>query len=85
MNPLLPSSDGSEMFVADSESSAIRAVSLLTGGSRACVGGDPNFAENLFQVHTTTPRKVPGNFRGDRLWWVGGTRMERNAASGRRK
>jgi hypothetical protein len=39
-----------ELFVADSESSSIRAVNLKTGGSRLLAGGDPVFAENLFRV-----------------------------------
>ncbi|RCV45112.1 hypothetical protein SETIT_9G426900v2 [Setaria italica] len=38
-----------ELFVADSESSSIRAVNLKTGGSRLLAGGDPVFAENLFR------------------------------------
>lgn len=38
-----------ELYVADSESSSIRAVNLATGGSRLCAGGDPNFSDNLFQ------------------------------------
>ncbi|GJP46594.1 hypothetical protein CLOM_g5865 [Closterium sp. NIES-68] len=40
---------GSEMYVADSESSALRALNLQTGGSRLITGGDANFAENLFK------------------------------------
>ena len=39
-----------ELFVADSESSSIRAVNLKTGGSRLLAGGDPVFPENLFRV-----------------------------------
>ncbi|CAN6313015.1 unnamed protein product [Urochloa humidicola] len=38
-----------ELFVADSESSSIRAVNLKTGGSRLLAGGDPVFPENLFR------------------------------------
>ncbi|CAL4922337.1 unnamed protein product [Urochloa decumbens] len=38
-----------ELFVADSESSSIRAVNLKTGGSRLLAGGDPAFPENLFR------------------------------------
>ncbi|CAM8914721.1 unnamed protein product [Rhodiola kirilowii] len=43
------SPDSKELYVADSESSSIRAVNLRTGGSRLLVGGDPLFAENLFK------------------------------------
>ncbi|XP_065851915.1 protein SUPPRESSOR OF QUENCHING 1, chloroplastic isoform X2 [Euphorbia lathyris] len=43
------SPDLKELYVADSESSSIRAVDLKTGGSRLLVGGDPFFAENLFK------------------------------------
>jgi hypothetical protein len=39
-----------ELFVADSESSSIRAVNLKTGGSRLLAGGDPVLPENLFRV-----------------------------------
>lgn len=39
-----------EAYIADSESSSIRAVNLKTGGSRLIVGGDPLFPENLFRV-----------------------------------
>lgn len=42
--------DSKDLYVADSESSSIRAVNLKTGGSRLLVGGDPLFAENLFKV-----------------------------------
>ncbi|GJN31279.1 hypothetical protein PR202_gb19661 [Eleusine coracana subsp. coracana] len=38
-----------ELFIADSESSSIRAVNLKTGGSRLLAGGDPVFPENLFR------------------------------------
>lgn len=38
-----------ELFVADSESSSIRAVNLKSGGSRWLAGGDPNFPDNLFR------------------------------------
>lgn len=43
------SSDLTELYIADSESSSIRAVDLKTGGSRLLVGGDPIFPENLFK------------------------------------
>ncbi|GAB4822761.1 hypothetical protein N2152v2_009807 [Parachlorella kessleri] len=43
------SPDGSELFVADSESSAVRRLSLRDRSSAACVGGDPMFADNLFR------------------------------------
>jgi hypothetical protein len=39
-----------ELFVADSESSSIRAVNLRSGGSRLLAGGDPTFPDNLFRV-----------------------------------
>ena len=52
-NPTCPS-DSKELYVADSESSSIRAVNLLTGGSRLLAGGDPLFADNLFQVFHVT-------------------------------
>lgn len=42
--------DSQEAYVADSESSSIRALDLKTGGSRLLAGGDPVFAENLFRV-----------------------------------
>ncbi|XP_010549436.1 PREDICTED: NHL repeat-containing protein 2 [Tarenaya hassleriana] len=38
-----------EAYIADSESSSIRAIDLKTGGSRLLVGGDPFFADNLFK------------------------------------
>ncbi|KAK9805135.1 hypothetical protein WJX72_001459 [[Myrmecia] bisecta] len=38
-----------DMWVADSESSAIRSVSLANGGGQAHVGGDPYFSDNLFR------------------------------------
>ncbi|KAJ1297421.1 hypothetical protein BS78_01G374800 [Paspalum vaginatum] len=41
--------DLQDLFVADSESSSIRAVNLKTGGSRLLAGGDPVFPENLFR------------------------------------
>ncbi|KAL6878518.1 hypothetical protein ACP4OV_012688 [Aristida adscensionis] len=41
--------ESQEFFVADSESSSIRAVNLKTGGSRLLAGGDPVFPENLFR------------------------------------
>ncbi|KAK6805100.1 hypothetical protein RDI58_002884 [Solanum bulbocastanum] len=43
------SQDLKEAYVADSESSSIRAVNLRTGGSRSLAGGDPVIAENLFR------------------------------------
>ncbi|OAY81734.1 NHL repeat-containing protein 2 [Ananas comosus] len=43
------SSDMQEVYIADSESSSIRAVNLKTGGSRLLAGGDPVFPENLFR------------------------------------
>lgn len=42
--------DLKEAYIADSESSSIRAVDLKSGGSRLLAGGDPFFAENLFKV-----------------------------------
>ncbi|XP_074567603.1 protein SUPPRESSOR OF QUENCHING 1, chloroplastic isoform X2 [Curcuma longa] len=41
--------DLQEVYVADSESSSIRAVDLKTGGSRLLAGGDPLFPDNLFR------------------------------------
>ncbi|KAJ7554968.1 hypothetical protein O6H91_05G017800 [Diphasiastrum complanatum] len=41
--------DMTEMYIADSESSSIRSVDLMTSGSRLLAGGDPTFADNLFQ------------------------------------
>lgn len=38
------------MYIADSESSSIRALDLRTGGSRLLAGGDPLFSDNLFKV-----------------------------------
>ncbi|XP_038878874.1 protein SUPPRESSOR OF QUENCHING 1, chloroplastic [Benincasa hispida] len=43
------SPDFSEVYIADSESSSIRAVDLKTGGSRLLAGGDPIFSDNLFK------------------------------------
>lgn len=43
------SPDLSEIYIADSESSSIRAVDLKTGGSRLLAGGDPIFSDNLFK------------------------------------
>ncbi|XP_070024129.1 protein SUPPRESSOR OF QUENCHING 1, chloroplastic-like isoform X2 [Nicotiana tabacum] len=43
------SRDLKEAYIADSESSSIRAVDLRTGGSRLLAGGDPIMAENLFR------------------------------------
>lgn len=42
--------DMKEVYIADSESSSIRALDLKTGGSRLLVGGDPIFSDNLFKV-----------------------------------
>lgn len=42
--------DMTEIYVADSESSSIRALDLKTGGSRLLAGGDPVFSDNLFKV-----------------------------------
>ncbi|GKA57695.1 NHL repeat-containing protein 2, partial [Tanacetum coccineum] len=38
-----------EAYIADSESSSIRALNLKTGGSRLLAGGDPVFSDNLFK------------------------------------
>lgn len=46
-----------EIYVADSESSSIRAVDLKTGGSRLLAGGDPIFSDNLFKVFLTRFQK----------------------------
>ncbi|KAI4374057.1 hypothetical protein MLD38_012100 [Melastoma candidum] len=43
------SGDYKEAYIADSESSSIRALDLRTGGSRLLAGGDPLFSENLFR------------------------------------
>ncbi|XP_078159689.1 haloacid dehalogenase-like hydrolase family protein isoform X1 [Carex rostrata] len=43
------SPDMQEAYIADSESSSIRAVNLKTGGSRLIAGGDPYLPENLFR------------------------------------
>ncbi|CAI0446545.1 unnamed protein product [Linum tenue] len=43
------SPDLKELYIADSESSSVRALDLKTGGSRLLVGGDPIFPENLFK------------------------------------
>ncbi|KAJ3683032.1 hypothetical protein LUZ60_013259 [Juncus effusus] len=43
------SPDMQEAYIADSESSSIRAVDLKSGGSRLIAGGDPMFPENLFR------------------------------------
>ncbi|KAJ0979952.1 hypothetical protein J5N97_015426 [Dioscorea zingiberensis] len=43
------STDLQELFIADSESSSIRALDLKTGGSRLLAGGDPLFPDNLFK------------------------------------
>ncbi|GER44007.1 haloacid dehalogenase-like hydrolase domain-containing protein [Striga asiatica] len=43
------SPDLKEAFIADSESSSIRALDLETRGSRLLAGGDPVFSDNLFK------------------------------------
>ncbi|GBG78262.1 hypothetical protein CBR_g26293 [Chara braunii] len=43
------STDRTVLYVADSESSSIRAVNLQTGGTTLYAGGDPTFADNLFK------------------------------------
>ncbi|XP_024024937.1 protein SUPPRESSOR OF QUENCHING 1, chloroplastic isoform X2 [Morus notabilis] len=43
------SPDLTEAYIADSESSSIRALNLKTGGSRFLAGGDPLFSDNLFK------------------------------------
>nr|XP_027114870.1 protein SUPPRESSOR OF QUENCHING 1, chloroplastic-like isoform X1 [Coffea arabica] len=43
------SPDLKEAYIADSESSSIRALDLKTGGSKLLAGGDPVFSENLFR------------------------------------
>ncbi|KAK9147080.1 hypothetical protein Sjap_006983 [Stephania japonica] len=43
------SPDLNEIYVADSESSSIRALDLKSGGSRLLAGGDPVFSDNLFR------------------------------------
>ncbi|CAO2837601.1 unnamed protein product [Amaranthus hypochondriacus] len=43
------SADLKVVYIADSESSSIRALDLKTGGSRLLAGGDPLFSENLFK------------------------------------
>ena len=40
---------GATVYVADSESSSIRAMDAATGGSTGLVGGDPLFSDNLFR------------------------------------
>ncbi|XP_022961409.1 protein SUPPRESSOR OF QUENCHING 1, chloroplastic isoform X3 [Cucurbita moschata] len=47
--------DSSEVYIADSESSSIRAVDLKTGGSRLLAGGDPIFSDNLFKIKRLDP------------------------------
>ncbi|BBH06476.1 haloacid dehalogenase-like hydrolase family protein [Prunus dulcis] len=41
--------DLKELYIADSESSSIRALDLKTGGSKLLAGGDPVFSDNLFK------------------------------------
>ncbi|XP_028217682.1 protein SUPPRESSOR OF QUENCHING 1, chloroplastic isoform X1 [Glycine soja] len=43
------SQDLREIYIADSESSSIRAMDLKTRGSQLLAGGDPMFADNLFK------------------------------------
>ncbi|XP_020212147.1 protein SUPPRESSOR OF QUENCHING 1, chloroplastic isoform X2 [Cajanus cajan] len=43
------SQDLREIYIADSESSSVRAIDLKTGGSRLLAGGDPLFPDNLFK------------------------------------
>ncbi|KAK6143850.1 hypothetical protein DH2020_024198 [Rehmannia glutinosa] len=43
------SPDLKEAYIADSESSSIRALDLTTGGSKLLAGGDPFFSDNLFK------------------------------------
>lgn len=43
------SPDTRELYIADSESSSIRALDLKSGGSRLLAGGDPIFSDNLFK------------------------------------
>lgn len=38
------------LYLADSESSSVRRVDLATGGAKLLAGGDPTFADNLFEV-----------------------------------
>ncbi|KAK9802067.1 hypothetical protein WJX73_010192 [Symbiochloris irregularis] len=40
---------GEEVWVADSESSCIRSMSVVSGAGKAHVGGDPVFSDNLFK------------------------------------
>lgn len=42
--------DLKEAYIADSESSSIRALDLRTRGSRLLAGGDAIFSDNLFKV-----------------------------------
>ncbi|KAJ8752307.1 hypothetical protein K2173_003943 [Erythroxylum novogranatense] len=41
--------DMKEAYIADSESSSIRALDLKAGGTRLIAGGDPMFPDNLFK------------------------------------
>lgn len=54
----LPDVDAKEVYIADSESSSIRALNLQTGGSRLLVGGDPVFSDNLFKVYVQSTMGV---------------------------
>lgn len=42
--------DMTMVYIADSESSSIRALDLKTGGSRLLAGGDSVISDNLFRV-----------------------------------
>lgn len=50
--------DLKEAYIADSESSSIRALDLKTGGSRSLAGGDPIFSDNLFKVLLLPPQSL---------------------------
>ena len=41
--------DGSELYVADSESSTVRSCDAASGAGRPHVGGDALFSDNLFR------------------------------------
>lgn len=49
--------DLTEAYIADSESSSIRALNLKTGGCRLLAGGDPVLSDNLFKVILFQPWK----------------------------
>ncbi|MCO5562807.1 hypothetical protein L7F22_016439 [Adiantum nelumboides] len=50
------------LYVADSESSSVRQVDLAIGGSSLLAGGDPMFADNLFQG-VPDPQEAEGSQR----------------------